>query len=510
MHSPPQTKPAEPAAGACPPRPSGNSAEPLQALLDRSPHVARLEAHAQALNGDAVQRIGQSSRAVAQMRKIDGLASLKEGLVPKLDAGEKQAGSDRKLLSSRAGNLDKLTHLYTPADLMDRELQESRLKPGANDWLEGWYDRVDARVQRGAEQTIGDILFWAGRMREALECEDVEPMTVDLLGDELHDRGLGPAKVGFDVEFNHNPLVVFRQTYVVKPEDRSVEKAILGSSGSVAAALNSRVASSRRVATLGMETDQQHGTIAEYVSTSLAGVAEAALRYSGFWSSSSLVTTETIALAWLTGIHDLHGANVITRGAAPVLIDADVALQPREIDEGPDKQAGFGAAETGQVKAQIEGDDERNPELDSHILRYAVANPDETAGLIISRIGNHRSRIVPLFTKFLSEKLLSFVSESGRNDGEPERVVNAVVDAIPEGASGSKGLQGEIGDDRGDEWKPDVVNGWIKSDFNKGVIPHFQYQASTGEAFLHGRVIWQGTTLEEAMEKLKARLGDAA
>jgi len=80
-----------------------------------------------------------------------------------------------------------------------------------------------------------------------------------------------------------------------------------------------------------------------------------------------------------------------------------------------------------------------------------------------------------------------------------------MVGKAVEGADGSKGLQGELGENRG-EWNIERVASEIEFDYKKGQVPYFQYQPSTGEVFYHGYVIWQGQNLKESMVVLKQRL----
>jgi hypothetical protein len=446
-----------------------------------------------------------ASKPMVQMRRIPDLDTLKTGIRQSLDAGEATAGSNDRLLSSRSSNVNKISFIYTPGTSGKVSIQKGLLADAVgNAWRENWYDRVDQRVEQGAEDTFRDALFWANDIRSDHNYEDVTPYSIELLGEELHDRGLGPAKIYFLIE-DIQTLPSF-MVAVIKPEDRSIEEAIIGSGDSVATRLNKEVSVGRRVNTLNMSTDPTHGTIVEHVGFSIKGAAEFTLRKLRFWDPSETVSVETIGLAFLTGLYDLHHKNVMTHGGAPVLIDADVAARPWEFSEGPSVQAGFKKPETRKVIDQIGGDRSGA----SKILQYAIDNPVRVTEMIKTLIGDHRARIVPVFTRNLELGIVIFGESMEKDDQDgADEEVRELANGVEKGLDGSPGLQGELGGDQGNNWDVDYVVQCITNDFDRGVVPHFQYQPSTGEAFLHGRVIWKGITLEQSMEMLARRLRDA-
>lgn len=446
--------------------------------------------------------------SIVQRRAIPNMGQLRTGIITELNTGELAAGSHDHLLSSNLVNVNKLTVIYTPIVGHQHERAQSGDlgRATGNAYREGWYDRVDTRIRRGAQQTASDWLFWERSIEEASEVEEVKATSVELLGDELHDRGLGPAKVNFMIEAHHNPLIVVNRTYVIKPEDRSVEKAILGKDDSVASNLNTNLSKGRQVNTLDIETDTNHGTIMEYVTTNLKTLGESVLRKVHFWDTSETVTTETVALAFLTGLYDLHDDNVMSKGGAPALIDADVAARPTEFRDGPSQQAGFGVGPTTRVQNQLGG----NRSNDSQILQYAINNPDAVIAMITRLIGVHRSRIVPVFTRLLATRMAYYVaSKQSGDDWEARKYVDEIVKAIRAGAPPSPGLIGELGRDNGGLWSYVSVYRLVQRDFEEGVVPHFQYQSNTGQVFFHGRAIWQGQTLAQSMANLHTRLINA-
>lgn len=442
-----------------------------------------------------------------QMKSIPDVLALKAGIKTALDAGDPS-----QTISKNRKNVERLTNVYLPdvhppeKRTHDPKSQNIRLKLLAGDpWREGWFDRVDQRIQAGSKRTIGDALFWADNIKDDHNYDFVTVDSVELLGDELHDEGLGAAKVWFLVEVIQS--LPFYISAVIKPEDRSIEKAILGSGDSIATHMNQKVGYGRRIKTLNMDTDSNHGTIIEFVRSGIVDTVESVLRKLKIMESESTVSVETIGFALMSGLHDLHDKNVIKTGGAPALIDADVAAQQNELLTGPDSQAGFKPEETEQVKKQMKGD---APGA-SQILEYAIKNPDEIIGIVKRYIANYRGRIVPVFTGDLVNLLHNFVLAKGdlKEDGL-DKGINWLVTGIPAGLRGSQGLKKELGDDSNGSWDFEFVKSAVLKDFDKGVVPHFQYQPSTGEVFFHDRCIWKGRTLAQAMEGFKSRLEMAA
>jgi hypothetical protein len=442
------------------------------------------------------------SAPAVQMRRIPDLTALRKVIVEKLDQGEAAAGSSERFISREASNVAKLFELFTPG-MASSDLQTNSLKRSVgNDYKEGWFDRVAARVQEGAEHLARAVLFWQQHLARR-DNVDTDVLTVHLMGSDLHERGLGAARVDYLQDYGSGMFARLR--CMLKPEDRSIEDALIGVDGSLAEQLNRQVPRSRRVPTLAMDTNPQHGTIMEYVEPGLTQAATAALRKLGALYDSESVAMETIALAFLGGIWDLHHENVMLSGGAPVLIDADVAMRPTEFKEGPDTQAGFNKTPnaTERVKGQLAGDGSGA----SVILQYAIEHPEEVVRIIRSVIGDKVARVVPVFTGDWTGSLQIYVMSMA--DGEPgdaHRLLSDLAKAVAAGRKGSKGLQGELGEDRKGAWDPSMVEKLIAKDFEQGQIPYFNYQPSSGQVTYQSNVIWVGEDLDDSMRYLQEAL----
>jgi hypothetical protein len=224
-------------------------------------------------------------------------------------------------------------------------------------------------------------------------------------------------------------------------------------------------------------------------------------------NDTDAVALEAIALAFLGGIWDLHGENVMLRGGAPVLIDADVAARPSEFQR-PDKQQGLegngqGPSRTDRIHGQLDGDGSHA----SQILQYAIEHPGTVIKMIRAAIGNHVARIVPVFTADWAGTLQIYVSMRGRSKhADAQKEVDRIAAGVADGQKGSKGLHGELGDDRGGAWDAELVAELITQDFERGQLPTFSYQPSTGEAKYHGQTIWVGDNLDDSMKYLRLAL----
>lgn len=444
---------------------------------------------------------------VVQLRRIPNLQALRDGIALELNAGEAAAGSNAQMLSAKRISLDRLSHVYTPRDLKNIPVQIGMLQNSVGDpWHEAWFDRVDQRVRSGAQETMGDIFHWANDIQQESNSDEVDPVSAEILGDELHDRGLGATKVTFEILRYHDPFTFSQKTYVVKPEDRSVERVIYGSGDSLGTRMNERLDKGRQVNTLEMRTDPNHGTLMEYVTTTLKGIGESTLRKLHFWDSFDVVSNETIALAFLAGMHDLHNQNVMQKGGAPVIIDGDVVAMPMEYITGPDTQQGVRTEGVRTIGRQMGGDRSGA----SQILQFAIENPDVVINMITELIGDHRSRIVPVHTGLWFQKLSHFINQNKRNSQlDVIRTIASLVHAVAHGEEDSPGLTRQLGPDQGGHWNGQAVGNAIEQDFDQGVIPHFQYQSSNGTVYYHGQPIWQGTTLAQSMAMLRVRLMNA-
>lgn len=464
-------------------------------------------------NSHGQKRTNTFNQNIIQRRKIANIVALKNEVKNQLNKGERQGGSKMNFLSENPQNISSLTHLFT-ADIFSssdteeekEQQQNDRLKKNkGNKFKEGYYDRIALRISRGAKELTSDVLFWQNDIKDKRAFYHPFVKHVELMGSDLHDRGLGAAKVQYgasmvtyDGDVNDVDL-----NYMIKPDNRAIEDALVGRSNSLAEKLNkkAKVPFSKQVETLNIEATDRHGSLIEFVHDGLEEAATKGLRKIGLFYDYNEVAIETIALAFLGGIFDLHHENVMTRGGAPILIDADVAVRPKEFEK-PSEQSGFNNSEanTGVVNKQLQGGNEKS----SYILKYAIDNPEEVTKIIQNVIGNKIGRIVPVATATLQtmhHQYIDCLETDYKNDAK------MTLDTVPKMINA--GLQKEVGKDKGNIWNTDRVRAFVKNDFDQGQTPHFQYQPSTGYVFFKNKKIWKGDGIKNSMKILKKTLQKA-
>lgn len=467
------------------------------AQLKRDPHAAQAD-H------------GESRDAVVQgwfwsKPKYVRVETLKQRIAQAIKRG---AGAYGDVIASRE-NVDSLLKLFTdPFHGMEAVLNNVLGRDG--NFLP-WAQSVLGRIEQGARELASDIGYWLTHHF----IDHVELDRIQLTGSELHDRGLGVAIATWS--YDHGPPAgpaVWRT--VLKPDDRSFEQALLGGEHSVAGELNRRAGlKSHRVQTLDMQVSPAHGSMVEYVESGLGQAIQSGLRKLGILHSSQQATTESTAFAFLTGLHDLHEENVKYRGGAPVLIDAEVGLQPDIIDR--QYTAGVAISNPGFSNAAV-GEGHVEDQLagrggSSALLGWAKANPDpdQLGRIIKQKIGDTKARIVPVYTArwfaLKNEYLNSLYVDDAQGMGA---ALNAGSREIPDGGRSpdmeGPGLTRQIGADQGGYYHPGRVEVGIQTLFQQASIPEFNYQPRTGRVFFRDEVIWQGQSIDAAIARLKARL----
>ena len=415
-----------------------------------------------------------------------------------LAAAESACGMKIPYLSGSSANVSKAAWYFTPSATSETQHQATvRLNAGKPD-IKEWYDRLAGRVLRGAKELIDDVMYWEGKLQEENEDGKVVLVSVQLLGSDLHERGLGAARVAYRIDYPDGADVPME--FVLKPEDRSLEKALLGTGG-----LASKLSADAKlgwgaVGTLGMDVEGGHGTRAQDVDSDPLRWARTIVR--GFRNTlyaEDNVMAETIAFAYLTGMWDLHNENVLVRGGVPYLIDADVALRPLEIEEGLENpQAGFGPTVTKQVKGQLQPGG-TGPSL---LLEHARKHTDAVIEQIVAAVGDKTARALPVMTKDFTTRLSIFLSEKRKGKAGNE-VVGEVTKIV------HKGLVKEYGPSN-ISFDADLVAKMIRGDYDQGQIPFFHYKPQDGTVTYGGETIWKGKTIKDAMGELRKKLAPAS
>ena len=528
---PPQAKPAPTIERALQPKPLSHATQEPTASAGVGHHLASFAIEA---SEATLQRVVDPN-AVIQRAKLGDIKTMRAAIAEALNAGEEAAaGKGSRLLSSNAKNITELGKLFTmPTEKVETEKARATTlkRQSQNKYYEGRNDNILKRLARGAQELMEAVIFW-GKDLDTRDHRITTPSVIELMGSDLHEKGLGAAKVTY---LRNDPeavalydLPTIKMVVMIKPEDRSIEQALLGTENSLASNLNQHLPTTKKVSTVNMDVDKQHGTISEYVQSGLHEAATWALRKVGAFYSADENATETIALAFLGGIWDLHNENVITRGGKPVLVDADVALRPTEFINGPDNQQAFsrplGLSDkltgnkdqhrlTTAVKGQLNGEAAHKGK--SILLQYAIDHPEEVIKILVEVIGDKEARALPLLTADLVHGRRMYETLESEGDKHAVEELSMLADGVEKGGKDffgelkGKGFEGELGVDKGNCWDKAFVMKNLKADFDSAQLPVFSYQPASGRAFYHGKTVWVGYSIKDSMGALHKRLTQA-
>ena len=196
---------------------------------------------------------------------------------------------------------------------------------------------------RGRQYTAEMVEHW----RQWLHTNDTTIVwSLKITDSDLHEHGLGVIKAEFRKSLGPPGHKFANDTVVkvfLKPEDKSLEQALLGSDASAANRINQIVGLNNpdeMLTTIRMQATQDHGTLVE----AAKGMAAEHIPIAGPQQGVKAVFHETLVFAFLAGIDDLHKENVFWHEGRPYMIDADNVLsrnQMLKVDNGDIDQTGF-------------------------------------------------------------------------------------------------------------------------------------------------------------------------
>jgi hypothetical protein len=415
------------------------------------------------------------------------------------------------------------------------------------------------RVFRGLQEMMGDILHWGG----TLNADDIREFRLtgsDLHERGLGVSILTFATPTGDQQKVIKPEEKWTEQRLLGSGPDSVASRLnaLAATGGITITVNTdrgpvtrQLDPAAQIRTLDMQIHEGHGTMVERVD----GVQVEKLKPEELRSSENDQKRLTQIFACITGMDDMHYENLVYEkdghgSYRVVMIDADNAMSKRifgHLKMARDAGTGFGgnsdlAGVTGitrdflktNVKPAFAGSQvvcrtvplktqslsEFRAELNSWIKTEEQFN-----GIIavINRGGATLADIVRLFGANRSA-----LSEPAKRqlDGDRDELARRVIDALPEesklpvesmkgvlwfitvyygrltnGYDHTAGLHGLVSVDGAPEsivHKQTAAVSLLR-DAKGGQIPFFEYHPHDGTVTTHGRVIWQGQTLEELM-----------
>jgi hypothetical protein len=373
-----------------------------------------------------------------------------------------------------------------------------------------WTKQVRGRVIVGAYELGESLFYWRNHLMTAHNNSAVEFLKIKRTGGELHERGLGPVIVKVK-EVNEDGS--FEKEYVVKPEERAIEQSLLGGQPtSLASELNRTL--DTRIQTILMVTHKDYGSLIEFVEGIKPG--------SDGGKDMPVMSAElqdTIVFAWLTGLQDLHHENVIWKDGKPFLIDADNALNFREMMHGPVLQAGFTHYKEAAATSAMES------RFDNAIIRHLLINAPQIRRAVSNAFRGREGRAVPFKTGTWGKGLLFYpLAEVGQPADELKTVkvtdliivpgkvsrwsiANDLARRVPDPTPDHEpGLRGETGVVNPEWFREGLEAAQIKTDFDKGQVPRYVYKFDSGCVEHNGKVVWRGRRADEAIANLLARI----
>lgn len=390
------------------------------------------------------------------------------------------------------------------------------------------------RINEGAEHVADTLAHWRNWLHPTYPTL-VDILDVKFLESDLHEHGLGVMMVKFRKPLG-GAAMFSGQTVVeavIKPEDKSLEKALLGSQPTSAANQANQLAGltgNQQLGTLNMEVANiaPHGmtpvwsTLVERVQgkSSETLVKEGATTKGAGALGVIPAFHETLVFAWLAGIDDLHWENVMWVNNVPYLIDADSALshdQMAKTGEGDRNQSGFSTFNRDEADDNREGIKALDPvRARSKLLdemKKSTATRDAIILAIKQSIAGHKGRTLPIYTDYWAKVRDSYQGGDARHrdallDECSNRRFIAGDKPRPRDNKGEgPGLQGSTGvNPLSDFYDQAAVRAQLKKDMDAAVIPFFEYHYDTGFVTYNGAKIFHGVTIDQAFTALTAKI----
>lgn len=385
------------------------------------------------------------------------------------------------------------------------------------------------RIREGAEHVADTLEYWRKWLHPTEE-DQVSVLSVKFLKSDLHEHGLGVLDVKFSKPLGGNPKFANNAIVetIIKPEDKSLEQALLGAEPtSVANQVNqlAGLTGNAKLGTIKMEAantapngaEPVFSTLVEKIkgtsSEDLVGGDKAKKSKGAFAVTPSFY--ETLVFSFLIGMDDLHWENVMWINGTPYLIDADAAMmhaQMTKTSTGDANQSGFSTVNQAEATESLQGIKANDPaRARSDVLDMMVNDPvsrQTVIDAIESALDGKKGRTVPIFTdrwKFLLLEYQKAPDQGAFLDFYASRD-SIVRQNKPLDSKIGPGLAGTTGVNLVTPvWNAAAERAQVKADFDAGSIPFYEYDYTSGAVSHNGDHIFNGLTLDDAMTLLAAR-----
>lgn len=393
-------------------------------------------------------------------------------------------------------------------------------------------DKLD-RIREGAEHVADSLEHWR-KWLDPQYPDLVDIIEVKLLGSDLHEHGLGVVSAKFS-KLPGSGQVAFRGDRdveaIIKPEDKSLEKELLGAQDDSAVNQLNQIAD--------LTGNEQLGSIrmevADIAPQGLTPVYSTLVERIQGRSSEDRVggdTTkkgkgkkrvipafhETLVFAWLAGIDDLHWENVMWVNDVPYLIDADSVMMKDQMEKtgtGDQNQSGFSTVNKKRSDNTREGIKRLDPAKAKSKLLDKVINDKvaRTAALkaIKDAIAGHKGRTVPIYTAHWGQRLRFYASGTQQDKDGHLNECSQRRFLVGEGRTNDgqgPGLSGTTGVNPDDDFYDGAAErAQLRRDFDAGVVPFYEYDYDTGHVTHNGAKVFHGLTIDHAFDALTTKLG---
>jgi len=365
-----------------------------------------------------------------------------------------------------------------------------------------------ARIVDGAKYVADSLEHWRAWLHPQ-KPEDVTITNVKFLESDLHEKGLGVLMVKFKKPVGSTNPQYANETdpeVVIKPEDKSLEKNLLGDDPTSAVNQINKIVGltspSESLATIKMACNAQFGTIVEKVkgTRALDITGHSNLRIDPAFH-------ETLVFAFLTGLDDLHGENVYWHNGKPYLIDADNVLSYNQMlqkDNGAIVQSGFGSGYSDEEgKKNMAAIKTGENKVNSKILQAMMDSPVQARKIIDvikGAITGREGRVVPVKTAMWGKALNVYTIDPNDVLKKSSSSDFLVREKTGFNADIGPGLFGTTFKNVDDPFFDEAIEKIeLKKDFDAGVIPFYTYDYTTGHVTHNGNKVYHGQTLEQAM-----------
>ena len=423
--------------------------------------------------------------------------------------------AEQRYAGTMDGQLAKPAHV---AFLLNQALRYDTWNgPGASldGFISGFSAKQDKfdRIRDGAIYVANSLDHWR-RWLNPTAPATVTITDVKFIESDLHEHGLGVIKVKFAKPLGPLGHKFATDTVVeamIKPEDKSLEEALLGDDPTSAASKINQIVGlndpKERLTTIKMSSNATYGSLVQLVK----GMSAEDLKKTGGATPIEPAFHETLVFAYLAGLDDLHRENVFWDDGKPYLVDADNVLSHNQMlnkDNGKLTQGGFGgsynAAEAKKNKADIVGGTNT---VNSKILDAMMTDDIKKIQIVDAlklAIAGKQGRVVPIRTNKWANILKGYqtVSQTDKDNKLDDcsgttflvRLVSGFNQDIGPGLSGVAGASGPA-----PFYDAVAERVELKKDLDAGVVPFYTYDFSSGHVTHNGAHIYDGLTVDQAM-----------